>query len=140
MSRLTRLAAIVTVLVALPGNGAAVPAQAPLDIRGQYTKTEHLVPMRDGVKLFTIVYSPKSTTASHPFMLHRTPYGSPPYGPDTYRTSLGPSADFASEKFVFVYQDVRGKFRSEGEFVVMRPLVPACVPSPSDRDPRKDTT
>ena len=58
-------------------------------------------------------------------MLHRTPYSSPPYGPDAYRSSLGPSAAFAAEKFIFVYQDVRGKFRSEGDFVVMRPLQPA---------------
>jgi putative CocE/NonD family hydrolase len=87
-----------------------------------------MVPMRDGVKLFTIVYTPKDASTTYPFMLHRTPYGSPPYGPDTYRGSLGPSAAFANEKFIFVYQDVRGKFRSEGEFVVMRPLVPQPKP------------
>ena len=52
-------------------------------------------------------------------------FGSPPYGADAYRATLGPSADFVTEKFIFVYQDVRGKFRSEGDFVVMRPLVPA---------------
>jgi putative CocE/NonD family hydrolase len=62
-------------------------------------------------------------------MVHRTPYGSPPYGPDAYRASLGPSPAFAAEKFIFAYQDVRGKFRSEGEFVVMRPLVPQPKPS-----------
>ena len=60
-----------------------------------------------------------------PFMLHRTPYSSPPYVPDSYRSTLGPSASFAAEKFIFVYQDVRGKFRSEGDFVVMRPLQPS---------------
>ena len=104
--------------------GSGLRAQAP-DIRASYTKTEHMVAMRDGVKLFTIVYAPKDTTSTYPFMLHRTPYGSPPYGPDAYRTSLGPSAAFGAEKFLFVYQDVRGKFRSEGDFVVMRPLVPS---------------
>jgi putative CocE/NonD family hydrolase len=99
------------------------------DIRANYVKSEHMVPMRDGVKLFTIVYTPKDTSTPWPFMLHRTPYGSPPYGPDAYRTSLGPSPAFAAEKFIFVYQDVRGKFRSEGEFVVMRPLVPQPKPA-----------
>ncbi len=102
----------------------ALRAQAA-DIRGAYTKSEHMVAMRDGVKLFTIVYTPKDISTQYPFMLHRTPYGSPPYGADAYRATLGPSPDFVTEKFIFVYQDVRGKFRSEGDFVVMRPLVPA---------------
>jgi putative CocE/NonD family hydrolase len=104
---------------------AGVGAQQPsFDIRAAYTKSEHVVPMRDGIKLFTIVYSPKDQSQPYPIMLHRTPYGSPPYGPENYRRTLGPSADFAREGFIFVYQDVRGKFRSEGEFVVMRPIEP----------------
>jgi putative CocE/NonD family hydrolase len=117
----------------------SVRSQAPAgpDIRGLYTKTEHMVPMRDGVKLFTIVYSPKDQAQTFPFMLHRTPYGSPPYG-EGYRATLGPSADFAREGFIFVYQDVRGKFRSEGEFVVMRPIKPAPR-APRDSDESTDT-
>ena len=113
-------------------------AQAPFDIRASYVKTEQMVPMRDGVKLFTIVYAPKDQSQRYPFMLHRTPYGSPPYGPDQYRQSLGPSAAFAKEGFIFVYQDVRGKFRSEGEFVVMRPIKPAPL-KPTDTDESTDT-
>jgi uncharacterized protein len=110
--------AVAVVLVAQP--------QAP-ELRATYTKTEHRVPMRDGVKLFTIVYAPKDQSQTYPIMLHRTPYGSPPYGPENYRRTLGPSAEFAKEGFIFVYQDVRGKFESEGEFVVMRPIVPATL-------------
>ena len=68
------------------------PPQSPFDLRANYTKTEHQVAMRDGVKLFTIVHAPKDQSRRHPFMLHRTPYGSPPYGADTFRASLGPSA------------------------------------------------
>jgi putative CocE/NonD family hydrolase len=113
-------------------------AQAPFDIRANYVKSEHMVPMRDGVKLFTIVYAPKDQSQRYPFMLHRTPYGSPPYGADQYRQSLGPSAAFAREGFIFVYQDVRGKFRSEGEFVVMRPI--KLEPrNPADTDESTDT-
>lgn len=96
--------------------------QEGYEIKAHYTKSEHMVPMRDGVKLFTIVYAPKDQSQKYPFMLHRTPYSSAPYGPDTYRRFLGPSADFAKEGFIFVYQDVRGQFKSEGEFVVMRPI------------------
>ena len=59
-----------------------------------------------------------------PFLITRTPYGTGPYGENSYRSSLGPSRhslDFEKEGFIFVFQDVRGKFRSEGKFVVMRP-------------------
>ena len=105
--------------------------QAAPDIRATYVKSEHQIAMRDGVTLFTIVYSPKDTSTTYPIMLHRTPYGSPPYGADAFRASLGPSAAFAREGFIFVYQDVRGKFRSEGEFVVMRPI----KPGPSNTSP-----
>jgi uncharacterized protein len=120
---MSRLALALAAGVAIVGLGrTGMHAQTP-DLRATYTKAEHMVPMRDGVKLFTIVYAPKDASTTYPFMLHRTPYSSPPYGPDAYRGSLGPSAAFAAEKFIFVYQDVRGKFQSEGEFVVMRPLV-----------------
>jgi uncharacterized protein len=111
-------------------------SQDAYDVRQNYTKTEHMVPMRDGLKLFTIVYSPKNQTEKYPFMLHRTPYGSPPYGAD-YRRTLGPSPDFAQEGFIFVYQDVRGKFRSEGEFEVMRPIKENK--GPRDTDESTDT-
>ncbi len=110
--------------LALAAASARVQTPAAPDIRALYTKAEHMVPMRDGAKLFTIVYTPKDQSQAVPFLLHRTPYGSPPYGPDAYRTTLGPSPIFAREGFIFVYQDVRGKFRSEGEFVVMRPIQP----------------
>ena len=91
---------------------ASPAAQAPFDIRASYTKTEHMIPMRDGVKLFTIVYAPKDQSQTYPFMLHRTPYGSPPYGAGhvSRRRSVRRPA-FAKEGFIFVYQDVRGKFR-----------------------------
>jgi putative CocE/NonD family hydrolase len=130
----------ILLLVALASIPLAARQQAPAapDIKALYTKSEHMIPMRDGVKLFTIVYQPKNTAERYPFMIHRTPYSSPPYGPDTYRASLGPSADFAREGFIFVYQDVRGKFRSEGEFVVMRPIH-AAPKTPKDTDESTDT-
>jgi putative CocE/NonD family hydrolase len=101
-----------------------VQSQETPGTKDLYVKSEHMIPMRDGVKLFTIVYQPKDNSQKCPFLIHRTPYGSPPYGPDAYRASLGPSRDFAKEGYIFVYQDVRGKFKSEGDFVVMRPIKP----------------
>ncbi len=88
-----------------------------------YNKEEHMIPMRDGVKLFTQVYSPEDKSKTYPVMLFRTPYSIPPYG-KAYRNSLGPSWLFTEEGFIFVYQDCRGKYKSEGEFVVMKPHKP----------------
>src|SRR5687767_2005132 len=78
-------------------------------IRANYTKHEYLVPMRDGVRLFTSVYTPKDKSQQYPLMINRTPYTVAPYGIDNYRNRLGPSDKFARERFIFVYQDVRGK-------------------------------
>lgn len=94
------------------------------DVRAHYTKSEHMVEMRDGVKLFTVVYQPKDTTREYPILLYRTPYSIPPYGIDRYPSLLGPSVDFDRSGYIFVFQDVRGKFRSEGEFEVLRPYIP----------------
>jgi putative CocE/NonD family hydrolase len=91
-------------------------------VREHYTKIERLIPMRDGVKLFTAIYVPKDK-GKFPFMVNRTPYTVAPYGPDKYKQSLGPSSLFLKEGFIFVYQDVRGKWMSEGEFVDVRPHV-----------------
>jgi putative CocE/NonD family hydrolase len=100
------------------------------DLKKHYTKREAMVPMRDGVKLYTILYEPKDRSERYPFLLLRTPYSIPPYEPDQFREPLGPSPEFDRDGFIYVFQDVRGKFRSEGEFVVMRPFDP-------DDDPRQ---
>src|SRR5262249_24983975 len=89
------------------------------DVKAHYQKATHLGPMRDGVKLFTAVYTPRHTTEKLPFLFFRTPYGIGSYGKDAYSTRLGPSPhsfEFEEEGFIFVFQDVRGKFKSEGEF------------------------
>ncbi|MGH9970803.1 MAG: CocE/NonD family hydrolase, partial [Pyrinomonadaceae bacterium] len=57
-------------------------------VRASYTKTEHQITMRDGVKLFTSIYAPKNTSQKYPIMLNRTPYSVAPYGPDLYKTSI----------------------------------------------------
>ncbi len=104
------------------------PAQRQADdladfIKASYTKYEYRIPVRDGVRLFTAVYVPKdaSATKTYPIMMDRTPYSVAPYGVDNYPRSLGPSELFARSKYIFVYQDVRGRMMSEGTFVDMRP-------------------
>ncbi len=97
-------------------------ADPAFDVRAHYDKADYMVPMRDGTRLFTIVYTPKDTSQTYPMLLTRTPYSIPPYGPDDYRGVLGPSAEFDRDGYIFAFQDVRGKFRSEGEFQVIKPL------------------
>jgi putative CocE/NonD family hydrolase len=107
-------------------------------IRENYTKYEKRIPMRDGVKLFTAIYTPNDTSKEYPVLLLRTPYSISPYGPDRYRGSIGPHQEFEKDGFIFVYQDVRGRFMSEGKFVHMTPHV-ADKKSNSDIDESTDT-
>ncbi|MBX7222493.1 MAG: CocE/NonD family hydrolase [Blastocatellia bacterium] len=99
-------------------------AQETFDVKAHYTKFEYPIPMRDGVKLFTSVYVPKDTSQKYPFMLSRTPYSVAPYGPNEYKDAIGPSTEMAKEGFIFVYQDVRGRYMSEGNFIFMTPHNP----------------
>ncbi|MFT4032519.1 MAG: CocE/NonD family hydrolase [Siphonobacter sp.] len=99
------------------------PSADSLYIRQHYTKIERMIPMRDGVKLFTSIYLPKDDTKKHPIMLDRTPYSVAPYGEDKYKMNIGPSMLFAHEGYIIVYQDVRGRFMSEGTFVPVKPFI-----------------
>src|SRR5438445_4881116 len=93
-------------------------------VKGHYTKYEYRISMRDGKKLFTAVYVPKDQSQRYPIWLTRTPYSVQPYGADQYKHDLGPSSLFGKEGYIFVYQDVRGRWMSEGEYVNMRPYIP----------------
>src|SRR5437660_6036675 len=90
-------------------------------IREHYTKQQHRIPMRDGVRLCTIVYAPKDTSQRYPLLMVRTPYSVGPYEKDKFRDNLGPNRFFEKEGYIFVYQDVRGCYLSEGKFDDMRP-------------------
>ncbi len=92
-------------------------------VREHYTKLEVQIPMRDGIKLFTSIYLPKDLAKDkkYPILLNRTPYTVAPYGADKFKSSLGNYPAVMHEGFIFVYQDVRGKWMSEGEFEDIRP-------------------
>ena len=111
-----------------------------LYIREHYNKIEKMIPMRDGVKLFTAIYIPKDISASkkYPILLNRTPYSSAPYGETMFKTVLGPSMNFARDGYIVVYQDVRGKYMSEGDFEAYRPFIPEKK-SKTDIDESSDT-
>ncbi|NOY38025.1 MAG: CocE/NonD family hydrolase [Chlorobi bacterium] len=96
-----------------------------------YQKFEYRIPMRDGVHLFTSVYIPKIKSRTWPIMLNRTPYSVRPYGKGK-KSSLGPSEKFMKDGYIFVYQDVRGRFMSEGTYVNMRPIADHTKPGAVD--------
>jgi len=120
-----------------PARGPA--AQGADSVRARYTKYEYRIPMRDGVKLFTSVYVPKDAGPDrrYPILLDRTPYSVAPYGTDAYPETIGPSEAAAKEGFIVVYQDVRGCYMSEGQFVDVRPYRPGK--GPRDVDESSDT-
>ena len=106
-------------------------------IRENYDKREVMVPMRDGVKLFTSIYTPEKKSDKYPILLNRTPYTVAPYGKDKegkdqFKASLGPDALFAREGYIFVYQDVRGRWMSEGRFEDARPDIVNTTPQQTD--------
>ena len=103
-----------------------------------YRKYEFKIPMRDGKRLFTAVYVPRKVAASYPILLSRTPYGIRPYGLNNYPNVLGPSRKFDEEGFIFAFQDVRGRYMSEGEWVEMRPMLPAKA-GPAEIDESTDS-
>jgi hypothetical protein len=108
---------------------------APLSARAQepvvdsnFTRTEAMIPMRDGTRLFTVILTPKQVAGPLPIIMSRTPYGTANWG-GTFRFSLA-FADMIRDGYVFVFQDIRGRFQSEGTFVMNRP--PHDGPSGTD--------
>jgi len=118
--------------------GQASAASLDDYVKAHYTKYEFRIPMRDGKRLFTAVYAPKDTSEPHPFLMNRTPYSVGPYGEDQYPRHLGPSDEFEKSGYIFVYQDVRGRWMSEGDFIEMRPHIDQKK-SPQDVDDSSDT-
>jgi hypothetical protein len=113
---LAALALVAPVLAPLPAAAQGIGWN-----RERYAKQEVLIPMRDGTRLFTAIYTPRDRSRSYPVLMERTPYGVAPYGREAYKDTLGPSDEFGREGFIFVYQDVRGRMMSEGTFVDLTP-------------------
>jgi putative CocE/NonD family hydrolase len=135
-----RSAAVALALAAavLPLAGQQADPAGAERVKAAYQKHEYRVSMRDGVRLFTSVYVPRDTTRTYPIMMIRTPYSVAPYGDTAYRAGLGPSPHFQDEGFIFVYQDVRGRWMSEGTFTHMTPHL-AAKRGPKDVDESTDT-
>lgn len=135
LTRLTILAAALAVACCSPAPTVAAQRQ---NIRDTYTKLELRIPMRDGVKLHTVLYIPKNATAKSPIMLERTPYSAGPYGPERFTSWFGGSSKFIEAGYIFATQDVRGRFMSEGKFEEIRPQLLRKI-KPEDIDESTDT-
>ena len=93
-----------------------------LQLQKTYTKREVMIPMRDGIKLYTAIYEPVNNDKPHPILMHRSPYSCEPYG-DKFDASLRTFLNtYVQKNYIIVYQDIRGRYKSEGEFVQIRPL------------------
>ena len=140
-TRFVVFALAVAVASPLPAQrGRGGPDTAAINaVKARYRKLEVRIPMRDGAKLFTSIYVPRDSSRAHPIIMDRTPYGVAPYGPDAYRASMGPSGNpkFQEAGFIFVYQDARGRFNSEGAFTEMTPH--KDKKGPKDVDESTDT-
>lgn len=99
-----------------------------------YSKSEVRIPMRDGKTLFTAIYAPRDTSKTYPIMMNRTPYSCQPYGPGAYPGRIGPSGYMEQEGYIFVIQDVRGRWMSEGQYDNMRPHVDGPLPIDESSD------
>ena len=107
-------------------------------VKENFTKTDTTILMRDGIKLYTVIYVPKDNTQPYPFLMERTPYSAGPYGDTSYVNAAGPNETLMKEKYIFVYQDVRGRYMSEGRNLEVTPYI-ANKKSKKDVDESSDT-
>lgn len=112
--------------------------QDSLYMREHYDKQEYFIPMRDGVKLFTLVYTPKDKSRKYPILINRTCYNVSNYG--DFKTYNHPSNYLVRDGYILVFQDVRGRYMSEGVFNNMTPNIAGNNPkNKKDIDESSDT-
>ena len=121
MNRRTLTFFLLSVLLLAPMRAQEVTEQW---VKDHYTKREVMIEMRDGVRLFTAIYEPRDTSTKRPILMTRTPYSCSPYGEGFSRSLWGSMKLFTKDQYIIVFQDVRGKSMSEGDFINVRPYNP----------------
>ncbi len=116
----------------------AAASNSPEALKQKYDKQEVYITMRDGVKLFTSIYTPKDKSVKHPILLNRTPYNIEPGGPDNFNFFTQLYSRYMKDEYIMIFQDVRGKYMSEGQFEDIRPVIPEKK-SNKDIDETTDT-
>lgn len=107
-------------------------------VKENFTKIDTTITMRDGIKLYTVIYIPKDESQSYPFLMERTPYSAGPYGSGRFPRRVGPTESLMNDKYIFVYQDVRGRYMSEGTNLEVTPYI-ANKKTNKDVDESSDT-
>lgn len=108
------------------------------ELKAKYDKKEVYITMRDGMKLFTSIYTPKDTAVKHPMLLNRTPYDIEPGGAENFNFAMQEYSRYTTDNYIMVFQDVRGRYMSEGKFEDVRPVIPEKK-SKTDIDESTDT-
>jgi uncharacterized protein len=108
-------------------------------VKENFTKMDTSITMRDGVKLYTVIYIPKDKSEKYPFLMERTPYSAGPYGDTLYPGQIGPNETLMKEKYIFVNQDVRGRYMSEGVNLEVTPYIANKKNKKKDVDESSDT-
>ena len=117
---------------------SSVAQNQPNFVKENFTKLDTTISMRDGIKLYTVIYIPKDESQAYPFLMERTPYSAGPYGADQYPREVGPNEGLMKEKYIFVVQDVRGRYMSEGINLEVTPYI-ADKKTNKDVDESSDT-
>lgn len=133
---------ILPILLLIIATRITAIAQGPdpdsLYMREHYDKFEYRIPMRDGAKLFTLVYIPKDKSRKWPILMNRTCYNASNYG--DFKTYSHPSMFLVRDGYILVFQDVRGRYMSDGQFNNMTPNIPGNDPkNKKDIDESSDT-
>ena len=118
------VAAIATILFPLTARHSSTHAQqSSREYTAVFDKIEAMIPVRDGIKLHTEIYIPKNASTPLPILFERTPYGiSSPNSSGGYSSMLGRYNEMISEGYIFVFQDIRGRYASQGKFVMLHPV------------------
>src|SRR5664279_1919371 len=127
--------AILIIFLALSSSAYSQSLEA---LKQRYDKQEVYITMRDGIKLFTSIYTPRNNPTTHQILLNRTPYDIEPGAKESYNFFMQLYSRYTDDDYIMVYQDVRGKYMSEGEFEDIRPII-AEKKSNKDIDESTDT-
>ncbi|MGE5357510.1 MAG: CocE/NonD family hydrolase [Bacteroidales bacterium] len=133
--RLIAVVAVVVAFLALAGAPARMQQAAVASPADRYAARDVMIPMRDGVKLHAKIIAPKEQRENLPIIFSRTPYGVDM----SMMTLAGYMKALADDGYVFVFEDIRGKYKSEGVFIMQRPPCPIQGPQSSCMDEGTDT-
>ena len=131
-----RWAATGVAVIGITGFAGITAGARAQDMASRYDVRDVMIPMRDGVRLHTKIFTPKDATGPLPFIMKRTPYGVE----GAAGNLNGYMSDMAEDGYIFVFQDIRGKYGSEGTFVMQRPACPEARPRPIRMAPRAGPT